>query len=166
MRLTSGFILFVFAVIAMTGCAGKTTKTKTQSLKPLPSGSLSDRTISRLLLKEYKLWKGTPHMMGGSTRKGVDCSGFVNQIFKSVLKINVPRSTQLFMTAGIKINKSDLRPGDIIIFKPPSYPRHIGIYTGDSKFIHTSKSKGVTLTDLNNTYWKKCYYSSRRLFLR
>ena len=166
MKFTSGFLLIVFAVISMTGCSGKSVKTNSQNLKPLPSGSLSDRTISRLLIKEYKLWKGTPHMMGGNTRNGVDCSGFVHQIFKGVLNINVPRSTQLFLKAGVKIKKTELRPGDIIIFKPPSYPRHIGIYAGKNKFIHTSKSKGVTMTDLNNTYWKKCYDSSRRLFRR
>lgn len=166
MKFTAGFLLFVVAAISMTGCSGKSVKTTSLNIQPLPSGSISDGTISRLLLKEYKLWKGTPHVMGGNTRNGVDCSGFVHQIFKRVLKINVPRSTQIFMTAGKKIQKSELRPGDIIIFKPPSYPRHIGIFTGNNKFIHTSKSKGVTMTNLNNKYWKKCYYSSRRLFSR
>lgn len=164
----NSIVCLVFALIVMTftGCSGKRVETSGRGIKPLPAGTLSDTTIKKMLLKEYRLWKGAPHVMGGNTRKGVDCSGFVHQMFKRVLKINVPRSTQLLMSAGKRIKKSELRPGDIVLFKPPTFPRHVGIYTGGNKFIHTSKSKGVTLADLDNRYWKNCYYASRRLFLR
>ncbi len=166
MKFNSGFFVVVVVLIFIAGCSGKAVRTSSQSIQKLPSGSLSDGQIKKSLLKEFNFWKGTPHVMGGSSRLGVDCSGFVNQIFKRVLKINVPRSTKLFMNAGKKIKKSDLRPGDIVNFKPPSYPRHVGIYVGNNKFIHSSTSKGVIMTDLNNSYWKKCYHSSRRLFVR
>lgn len=166
MRLNFRYIIVAAVLILMTGCAGKTVKTGSQGLQNLPSGPLSDGQIRMSLLKEFKLWEGTPHVMGGNTRRGVDCSGFVYQVFKRVLNINTPRSTKLLMTAGEKIKRSGLQPGDIVLFKPPSYPRHIGIYVGGNKFIHTSKSRGVTIGDLNNSYWKKCYFSSRRLFVR
>ena len=104
--------------------------------------------------------------MGGNTKKGVDCSEFVHQIYKRVLNMEVPRSTKLLMREGIRIIKKELKPGDIVTFRPPTFPRHVGIYVGGNKFIHASKSKGVAITDLNNSYWKKCYYSSRRLFAR
>ena len=80
--------------------------------------------------------------------------------------MKVPRSTKLFMSAGIRIKKEELKSGDIVNFRPPTFPRHVGIYVGGNKFIHASKSKGVTMTDLNNSYWIKYYYSSRRLFAR
>jgi len=166
MKLGLRYILVVVALVLMLGCAGKKVKNDGYNRKQMASNSLSERQIRKLLLKEYKSWKGTPHRMGGNTKKGVDCSGFVHQIYKRALNMKVPRSTKLFMSAGIRIKEKELKPGDIVTFRPPTFPRHVGIYVGDNKFIHASKSKGVTMTDLNNSYWKKCYYSSRRLFAR
>lgn len=159
-------VSLILIFLLMTGCGGKDVPTGRQAGKDLPAVKLSDKKVKKMMLSEYNKWKGTPHVMGGNTRKGVDCSGFIHQMYRRVLNITVPRSTKLLMNTGVRIKKSDLRPGDIVLFKPPSYPRHVGIYVGDNKFIHTSKSKGVTLTSLSNSYWKKCYHSSRRVFRR
>lgn len=166
MKLNFWLVIVLTALVMITGCSGKRVFTAAYGVQKLPDGSLSDKQIRKSLLKEFKRWNGTPHVMGGNSTKGVDCSGFVYQVYNSVFKLKIPRSTQLLMNAGKRIKKSSLRPGDLVAFKPPSYPRHVGIYVGANKFIHTSKSRGVTMTSLNNPYWKKCYYSSRRLFVR
>ncbi|NNK85429.1 MAG: hypothetical protein HKO91_07760 [Desulfobacterales bacterium] len=160
------YILVVVVLVLMLGCAGKKVPNDGYDRKQMASISLSERQVRKLLLKEYRSWKGTPHKLGGNTKKGVDCSGFVHQIYKRVFNIKVPRSTKLLMRAGLRIEKKELKPGDIVTFRPPTFPRHVGIYIGDNKFIHASKSKGVSMTDLNNSYWEKCYYSSRRIFVR
>ncbi len=116
-----------------------------------------------ILLREFRSWEGTPHKMGGNSKKGIDCSGFAHYMYEKLFNINVPRSTKLFLKAGHRIKKSNLRPGDIVIFSPPTYPRHVGIYVGDNKFIHASTTRGVMMSDLNNPYWLKYYLMSRRV---
>ena len=166
MKLGLRYILVVVALMLIQGCAGKKVTNDSYNRKQMVSNSLIERQIIKLLLKEYRSWKGTPHRMGGNTKKGVDCSGFVHQIYKRTFNMEIPRSTKLLMRAGIRIKKKELKPGDIVTFRPPTFPRHVGIYVSGNKFIHASKSKGVAMTDLNNSYWKKCYFSSRRLFAR
>jgi cell wall-associated NlpC family hydrolase len=119
--------------------------------------------IKNLILKEFKEWEGTPHRMGGNSKRGIDCSGFAFYIYTKLFNINVPRTTKQFFIAGIKINKSQLKPGDLVAFKPHSYPRHVGIYIGNNKFIHASTTKGVMMSDLDNSYWKNHYIMSRRI---
>ncbi len=63
----------------------------------------------------------------------------------------------------IEIKKSQLFPGDLVMFQPHSYPRHVGVYVGNNKFIHASTTKGVTMSDLDNPYWKRHYKMSRRV---
>ena len=166
MRVIWKYSVVLLILLLVIGCGGKKARPGKAAYGKLPAVSGSDGKVKKMLMKEFRKWKGTPHVMGGNTRKGVDCSGFIHQMYKRVLGVKVPRSTQLLMNAGARIQKSQLKPGDIVLFKPPTYPRHVGIYVGNNKFIHTSKSKGVTLTDLNNSYWKKCYHSSRRVFKR
>jgi lipoprotein Spr len=166
MRLGPRYVLVLVALVSILGCAGKKATNNGYNRKQMSLNSLSESQIRKSLLEEYRSWKGTPHRMGGNTKKGVDCSGFVHQVYKRALKMEVPRSTKLLMRAGVRINKKELKPGDMVTFRPPTFPRHVGIYVGGNKFIHASKSQGVTMTDLNNAYWKKCYYSSRRLFVR
>ena len=103
MKLRLRYIIVVVALVLMLGCGGKKVTNDGYSRKQMASNSLSERQIRKLLLKEYKSWKGTPHRMGGNTKKGVDCSGFVHQIYKRVFNMKVPRSTKLFISAGIRI---------------------------------------------------------------
>ncbi len=152
--------------VMLVSCGGKNSGSGKSRSSGLPDVSMSESHVKKLLMKEYRQWKGTPHVMGGNTKKGVDCSGFIHQVYKRVLGVAVPRSTKLLMTTGGRIKKKQLKPGDMVLFKPPTYPRHVGIYVGNDKFIHASKSNGVTITDLKNPYWKKCYYSARRVFTR
>lgn len=119
--------------------------------------------IQLLILAEFKQWEGTPHKMGGNSKKGIDCSGFAHHIYSTLFYVNVPRTTKRFFTAGRKIKKSQLQPGDLVVFSPHSYPRHVGIYTGNNKFIHASTSRGVIMSDLDHPYWKKHYVMSRRI---
>ncbi len=166
MRVIGKYSVILLILLLVVGCGGKKARSGKTSYGKLRALSVSDGKVKKMLMAEFRKWKGTPHVMGGNTRKGVDCSGFIHQMYKRVFGVAVPRSTKLLMGAGGRIKKSQLRPGDIVLFKPPTYLRHVGIYVGNNKFIHASKSKGITLTDLNNSYWKKCYYSSRRVLKR
>jgi len=157
-------IIFLFIIIlsVFVGCSDKE-NIRTQPLEKKSSQQVSDNYIKKTILKEFQKWKGTPHKMGGDSKKGIDCSGFAHYMYGELFNIKVPRSTKLFLNEGVQISKSQLRPGDLVIFRPPTYPRHVGIYVGDNKFIHASTSKGVMMSDLKNPYWLKYYLISRRI---
>ena len=119
--------------------------------------------IQRQLEAEYQRWQGTRHRMGGSSPSGADCSGFVKAVYKNVFKMDLPRTTKAQATLGRPVQKTDLHAGDLVFFKPPSYPRHVGIYLSNSEFVHASKTKGVTISRMDPYYWDKYFWTARRL---
>ena len=101
--------------------------------------------------------------MGGLSKDGIDCSGFVYTTFRSKLGINIPRSTALQSKIGSNVSKNKLRTGDLVFFKTATKVRHVGIYIENNKFLHASTSKGVMISKLDNVYWKSKYWKSKRL---
>lgn len=109
------------------------------------------------LYVECMKWLDVPYKYGGSTKKGSDCSGFVNQIYKNVYQVKLPRSTAEIYKKYNKVNSNKLQTGDLIFFatgKNKKKPSHVGIYLKDQKFIHASTQKGVIVTDLDDKYYK------------
>lgn len=117
------------------------------------------------LLKQLKEWQGVPYRYGGLTKAGVDCSGFIYLTFAEEFGIRLPRTTQSQALKGEVIEQSDLLPGDLVFFITGYDQRHIGIYVGKKQFIHTSSSRGVMLSRLDNPYWQDAYWHSRRVAL-
>ncbi len=162
-------ILFV-VFFALTACAKTPVK---QTYKP-PRTHASDvrkadatgsSTIKDKIYLQYQQWKGTRHAMGGLSKRGVDCSGFVYLTYREKLGMEIPRSTKLQSQAGKKIKRSELRPGDLVFFKTGFKGRHVGIYIEKGKFLHVSKKKGVMISSLAGYYWKDRYWQSRRVRL-
>ena len=112
-------------------------------------------------------WLHTPYKYGGNTRKGVDCSGLVCNVYKSVYhKTLQRRSIDIYQKNCSKISKRDLCEGDLVFFatgKNKGKINHVGIYLKKNKFIHASSSKGVIVSSLNDAYYRKTYYSSGRV---
>jgi cell wall-associated NlpC family hydrolase len=115
------------------------------------------------LLQQLAEWKGVPHRDGGLSKQGVDCSGFVYLTFADEFGIRIPRTTQSQVLKGVVVEQSDLIPGDLVFFQTGIKQRHVGIYVGDNQFIHTSSSRGVMTSRLDNPYWQDAYWHSRRL---
>lgn len=101
--------------------------------------------------------------LGGLSKHGIDCSGFVYVTFRSKLGCNVPRTTELQVKTGRKVDRNNLRVGDLVFFQTSLFYNHVGIYLGDSEFLHASSSRGVIISNLNETYWKKRYWTARRI---
>jgi len=120
-------------------------------------------TTKQKLMSQYYEWKGTPYKLGGLSKRGVDCSGFVQITFKNQFSKILPRTTQLQAGVGTKISKSQLRPGDLVFFQTSYNVRHVGIALGNSEFLHASTSKGVMISNLSNPYWRKVYRFSVRI---
>ena len=111
---------------------------------------------------------GTPYKWAGTSRSGMDCSGFVSTAFSA---INVPlsRSSTEMSTQGRDIPLSQAEVGDLLFFKTTRKRNrisHVGIVVGvgdEVKFIHASVSQGITVSSLSENYWQKAYAKTRRV---
>jgi len=119
---------------------------------------------------EYaKKFQGTKYVYGGtSLTKGVDCSGFTQQVMK-IFQIKVDRTAKSQSNNGNKVNKSDLKAGDLVFFDTSGANTgnicHAGIYIGNGQFIHASSGKAneVTISDLTSGFYKNAYVSGARV---
>ena len=103
---------------------------------------------------------GTPHVMGGTSRSGIDCSGLLHQSFVLNGIEGIPRTAQDFARYGIIIaDINDLKRGDLVFFtgtyNSSRFVTHAGICIGQGEFVHTSSKRGVMISKLNDpNYWK------------
>lgn len=136
---------------------------KEQSIYPGIAKGKNTRWIKQQLWAQFHHWKGTPYRYGGTGRKGIDCSAFVQRTFREKFGIHIPRTTWTQVKKGRYVAKNRLRPGDIIFFRIGRHSRHDGIYLGNHQFMHASSSRGVAISDLRRRYWIQHYWTSRRI---
>ena len=109
---------------------------------------------------------GVRYIRGGtSPETGFDCSGFVGHVFKVNLGVNLPRSAKAISENAIKIDKHEMKPGDLVFFNTMRRTfSHVGIYLGDNLFVHAPSAGGkVRIEDLRERYWVKHFNGARRL---
>jgi probable lipoprotein NlpC len=124
-------------------------------------------TAARLkLLAAAESYLGTPYRYGGVDYRGIDCSGLVFASFKDALNIQVPRSSQGLYTWTERISTADMQPGDLVFFDTGgSGVSHVGIYTGNGRFIHSPSegiSTGVMFNRLDESYWQRTFVGGGR----
>ena len=111
-------------------------------------------------------FRGTRYVMGGTSRSGFDCSGFVRYILGATDGVALPRTATEQYIHGTPISNTDLQPGDLVFFKN-TYKRgisHVGIYAGGGKFIHAANAhKGVRMDSLGEGYYVAHYAGARRV---
>lgn len=122
--------------------------------------------VKSRLMDQYASWKGVRYRLGGSTRSGIDCSGFVQRTFREQFGLELPRSTYEQQEMGKSVDRTKLRTGDLVLFRAGSTGRHVGIYIGNNQFVHASTSSGVMISSMDEPYWKKRYNEARRVLSR
>lgn len=163
MRLSRWFLTACLAILLVAGCGHKQV-IQDVGRAPHPGGTFfQDSEIEQQLRVAADRWRGTPHRMGGSDRRGVDCSGLVQRMYQDLFGIQLPRTARQQSARGVRIKRSKLKPGDLVFFKPPGKLDHVGIYLGRGDFVHTSSRRGVTVSRLEASYWKKHYWTARRI---
>ncbi len=111
-------------------------------------------------------WLGTRYRFGGTSKKGIDCSGFTRMIYQSVYQIELARDSRSMYKMVSPILKSDLREGDLVFFNiSRGQISHVGVYLGNHKFVHASTQRGVIISDLREGYYKRYFYRGGRLIL-
>lgn len=120
--------------------------------------------VKSKLMNQYASWKGVRYRLGGDSRKGIDCSAFVQRTFREQFGMELPRSTYEQQETGTQVQRGKLRPGDLVLFRAGSTGRHIGIYIGNNQFVHASTRAGVMISSMDDDYWNKRYQEGRRIF--
>ncbi|HYP82564.1 C40 family peptidase [Variovorax sp.] len=126
--------------------------------------TVSDRTSS--LVSAAVGFLGVPYRRGGnSAETGVDCSGLVRTLYDQTLGLVLPRRAEEQAAATEKIDRSDLKPGDLVFFNTMRRAfSHVGIYIGDGKFIHAPRTgASVRIESLEGSYWKRRFNGARRV---
>ncbi len=143
----------------------KTSKTKTVSSSSSKQKKVSKtpQSISRIESKASK-YIGVRYKYGGTTSKGLDCSGFVWRVYQDMGYDFTRTSSKVYYKGGSKISENRARKGDLVFFKKGAKINHVGIYLGEGKFIHSSSSRGVIKSELANSYWKPRVAGFRRYF--
>ncbi|GAW69006.1 peptidoglycan-binding protein LysM [Geoanaerobacter pelophilus] len=119
-------------------------------------------------LKELKKsaygFLGTRYRFGGSSRSGIDCSSFVQHVFRD-LEVALPRTAREQFEVGNAVAPGDLQKGDLIFFATyASYPSHVGIYLGNNKMIHaSSRDRRVVISSLNTSYYRSRFLGAKRI---
>ncbi len=120
------------------------------------------------IIETAQKYLGVPHCMGGTTMKCMDCSGLLVTVFARH-GIYLPHNSEEQARYGEIISKmNELKKGDLVFFirsyKTHFLITHSGICLGNNKFIHTSSRNGVTITSLNDRWWKERFIFGTRVF--
>lgn len=126
---------------------------------------ISDKEMKSPLYEFITEWYGAPYKYGGSSKKGTDCSAFVNSLYQKVYHKTLERKAQdIFSKQCKKINKNEVQEGDLVFFKIDHKEiTHVGVYLRHNKFVHASTKKGVVISDLNESYFQKYFYAFGRV---
>lgn len=153
-------------LVACSSDTNTKSQAKSQVYRSIYKSDLSDpiMAISRLSEQQHE-WKGTRYRLGGNSKSGIDCSGFMQVTFKELFGIDLPRTTTEQAKAGERISKDELRTGDLVFFKTGRGPngKHVGVYVKNGQFLHASTKGGVIYSDLESPYWSKAFWQARRL---
>ena len=162
-------ICLMVALIICTSCGTRRYKS---TYTPPPANStnaLSSRYGIQITSRDnYTLyntvtqWLGTPYRNGGNSLRGIDCSGFVGNIYRTVYRKNLARNSADILRLNCRrISRQNLREGDLVFFATGRTKKvtHVGVYLKDGKFAHASTSKGVIISNLSEDYYRKRWVS-------
>ncbi|RXZ02167.1 C40 family peptidase [Fictibacillus sp. S7] len=143
------------------GIVGKNTF-KALGLGNAPNSPRIATQNTSALISTAKKYIGVQYVWGGQSPKGFDCSGYLNYVYQKSSNIDLPRTVAGIYLKGTKISAPKV--GDLVFFetyKPGA--SHAGIYLGNNEFIHSSSSRGVSISSMKNPYWAPRYLGAKKL---
>jgi len=107
---------------------------------------------------------GTRYRFGGSSKNGMDCSSFVQKVFRK-LEVPLPRTAREQFEIGNEVSPGDLQKGDLIFFRTYAhFPSHVGIYLGNNRMIHaSSRDRRVVISPMNTPYYRARFIGAKRI---
>lgn len=126
---------------------------------------LAEEKDQQVLVRVAKAFLGLKYSRGGTNINGMDCSAFVQKVFR-IFDIDLPRTTREQFLVGYTVAREALRIGDLVFFKrgQARRPGHVGIYIGNGQFIHTSLQKQrVEVNSFENRYFSTRFIGAKRI---
>jgi len=115
----------------------------------------------------YKIieYLNTPYLWGGTSKRGIDCSAFIQTIVYQSLGVALPRTSLEQSNVGEPVDKSDLKFGDLVFFDTMRKGRvsHVGMYLGNGYFAHSGSRTGVAVASLDDEFYTRTYLKARRV---
>ena len=130
----------------------------------IPSCDKIDSLVQLALTKN-----GKPYVRAGSGPNSFDCSGFTMWVYKQ-FGVDLPHGSVTQFPLGKKVERNDIRPGDLVFFYRSRCVGHVGLVTevdtaGHVTFIHASTQKtGVRIDKLESSWYAKTFCGTRRIF--
>ena len=125
----------------------------------------ADESFTKRLVGKAMDLVGVKYRFGGtSPETGLDCSGYVQYVFKSA-GVNLPRVSAEMGRTGESVNTGSMKPGDLVFFNTRGFANsHVGIYLGNSMFIHSPRTgRTVSVESMDISYWKTSFTGARRV---
>ena len=127
---------------------------------------INPEDVNNVLARQALTQLGIRYRFGGkSPETGFDCSGLVFYSAQESLGLKLPPRSDDMAKLGSNIERNQLQVGEVVFFNTMGRRfSHVGVYLGDSKFVHSPATGGVVrIEDLNERYWDKRFTGARRL---
>jgi len=115
------------------------------------------------LYKFIENWYGTHYRMGGTNKKGIDCSAFTGTLLMAIYSLYAPRTAREQYNSSQHIPKDKLAEGDLVFFNTKGGVSHVGIYLSNNHFVHSSASQGVIISSLDDSYYSQRFIGGGRI---
>ncbi|MDN3491998.1 C40 family peptidase [Winogradskyella bathintestinalis] len=164
-------IPFIILLLLASSCKSKKSysskKKQTHTVKVNTTAKPSKMAES--VVNFAQTFDGTRYKYGGTTKKGMDCSGLIYTSFKKH-NVTLPRTTSGLQGTGDWVDLKSVNVGDLVFFATNKNSRkvnHVGIVTnvrtGNVEFIHASSSRGVMTSSIAEKYWYFAFVQARRV---
>jgi cell wall-associated NlpC family hydrolase len=162
-------LLIAIPISLLAACAapprGVTVRTapKPSVAAPPAAAVQSEPPAARSVVASAEQFLGTPYAYGGMGARGVDCSGLVKRVYAEH-GVRLPRTSAEQYRVGASVERTELKPGDLVFFGAQGRASHVGIYAGEGSFIHASTSSlRVQRDDIDQSYFRRRFLGARRI---
>jgi len=146
--------------VATTNTVEKNSAAKYAAMIGIPENDLKNKKLIHFL----DAWYGVPYKYSGADKNGIDCSHLACRTMQDVYDKKVTGTAVDLEKMCGHVKESKLKEGDLVFFKIEGKNiSHVGVYIANNHFMHASSKKGVMISDLNEAYFKKYYYTAGRI---
>jgi len=123
------------------------------------------RARSAVVARAYG-YRGSPYVSGGVEASGFDCSGLVSRVYRDALGASLPRTVKALYSYCERLGRDELEPGDLVFFDTTGSLSHVGIFSGEGRFVHAAsegRETGVIESALSEGYWARTYAGAGKI---